>query len=126
MPWAACPVVMHELNELGLLDESAITCMGPLPEYIVNCTKPADGEVCRKHDNPFSKVGALRVLHGNIAPDGGIVKKSAVDPSMLTHTGPAVASIARKRLVRRFSLAKLSRRRGRYSLRGPEGRPGHA
>ena len=83
------PVVMHELNELGLLDESAITCMGPLPEYIVNCTKPADGEVCRKHDNPFSKVGALRVLHGNIAPDGGIVKKSAVDPSMLTHTGPA-------------------------------------
>ena len=49
---------MHELNELGLLDESAITCMGPLPEYIANCTKPADGEVCRKHDNPFSKVGA--------------------------------------------------------------------
>ena len=83
------PVVMHELNELGLLDESAITCMGPLPEYIANCTKPADGEVCRKHDNPFSKVGALRVLHGNIAPDGGIVKKSAVDPSMLTHTGTA-------------------------------------
>lgn len=83
------PVVMHELNELGLLDESAITCMGPLPEYIANCTKPADGEVCRTHDNPFSKVGALRVLHGNIAPDGGIVKKSAVDPSMLTHTGPA-------------------------------------
>ena len=83
------PVVMHELNELGLLDESALTCMGTLPEYIKNCTKPADGEVCRTHDNPFSKVGALRVLHGNVAPDGGIVKKSAVDPSMLTHTGPA-------------------------------------
>ena len=83
------PVVMHELNELGLLDESALTCMGTLPEYISNCTKPADGEVCRTHDNPFSKVGALRVLHGNVAPDGGIVKKSAVDPSMLTHTGPA-------------------------------------
>ena len=83
------PVVMHELNDLGLLDESALTCMGTLPEYIKNCTKPADGEVCRTHDNPFSKVGALRVLHGNVAPDGGIVKKSAVDPSMLTHTGPA-------------------------------------
>ena len=83
------PVVMHELNELGLLDKSALTCMGALPEYIKNCTKPADGEVCRTHDNPFSKVGALRVLHGNVAPDGGIVKKSAVDPSMLTHTGPA-------------------------------------
>ena len=83
------PVVMHELAELGLLDNEALTCMGPLPAYIANCTKPADGEVCRTHDNPFSKVGALRVLHGNIAPDGGIVKKSAVDPSMLTHTGPA-------------------------------------
>ena len=83
------PVVMHELAELGLLDNGALTCMGPLPAYIANCTKPADGEVCRTHDNPFSKVGALRVLHGNIAPAGGIVKKSAVDPSMLTHTGPA-------------------------------------
>ncbi len=83
------PVVMHELAALGLLDERALTCMGPLPEYLANCTRGADGEVCRTHDNPFSPVGALRVLHGNIAPDGGIVKKSAVDPSMLTHTGPA-------------------------------------
>ncbi len=83
------PVVMHELNELGLLDTSAITCMGTIPEYIENCTKPADGEVCRTHDNPISEHGALRVLHGNIAPNGGIVKKSAVDPSMYTHTGPA-------------------------------------
>ena len=83
------PVVMHELAELDLLDTSALTCMGTLPEYLTGCTKPADGEVCRTHDNPISPVGALRVLHGNIAPDGGIVKKAAVDPSMLKHTGPA-------------------------------------
>ena len=83
------PVVMHELAELGLLDRSALTCMGPLDEYLRDCTRPADGEVCRAHDNPFSPVGALRVLHGNIAPNGAIVKKSAVDPSMLEHTGPA-------------------------------------
>lgn len=83
------PVVMHELDELGLLDRSALTCMGPLPDYIENCTMPADGEVCRTHDNPFSPVGALRVLHGNLAPNGGIVKKSAVDASMMNHTGPA-------------------------------------
>lgn len=83
------PVVMHELSELGLLDESALTCMGPLPEYLSSCCAPADGEVCRTHDNPFSAQGALRVLHGNIAPDGAIVKKSAVDPSMMKHTGPA-------------------------------------
>ena len=83
------PVVMHELGEAGLLDRNALTVMGTMDEYLANCTKPADGEVCRTHDNPFSKVGALRVLHGNVAPNGGSVKKSAVDPSMLTHTGPA-------------------------------------
>ena len=83
------PAVMHELDELDLLDDSALTCMGPLPEYLMKCTEAADGEVCRRHDDPFSAQGALRVLHGNLAPNGGIVKKSAVDPSMLTHTGPA-------------------------------------
>lgn len=83
------PVVMHELAELGLLDMKALTCMGPMPEYIKDCTKAADGEVCRTHDNPFTKQGALRVLHGNIAPNGAIVKKSAVDPKMMKHTGPA-------------------------------------
>ncbi|WP_432290446.1 dihydroxy-acid dehydratase [Olsenella uli] len=83
------PVVMQELHELGLLDESALTCMGTVPEYLERCGKPADGEVVRSHHNPFSKVGALRVLHGNIAPDGGIVKKAAVDPSMMRHAGPA-------------------------------------
>ena len=83
------PVVMHELDQLGLLDHSAITVVGSFDEYIKNHTKPADGEVCRKHDNPLSPQGALKVLHGNIAPKGGIVKMSAVDPSMYKHTGPA-------------------------------------
>lgn len=83
------PVVMHELAELGLLDESALTCMGPLPEYLKDYTKAADGEVCRTHENPFTKQGALKVLTGNLAPNGAIVKKSAVASEMLTHTGPA-------------------------------------
>lgn len=83
------PVVMHELAELGLLDMHALTCMGSMPEYIKDCTKAADGEVCRLHDNPFSKEGALRVLYGNVAPNGSVVKKSAVNPKMMKHTGPA-------------------------------------
>ena len=83
------PAVMHELAQAGRLDYRALTCMGPLDDYLAQCTRPADGEVCRTHDNPFSPVGALRVLHGNLAPNGGIVKKSAVDPAMLTHIGPA-------------------------------------
>lgn len=86
------PVVMAELDRLGLIDRSALTCMGSMGDYLdymhAACAG-ADGEVCRTHDNPFSPSGALKVLHGNIAPDGAIVKKSAVDPSMMTHTGPA-------------------------------------
>ncbi|HIW76348.1 MAG TPA: dihydroxy-acid dehydratase [Candidatus Gordonibacter avicola] len=86
------PVVIAELDKLGLIDCSAITCMGKMGEYLdymaAHCAG-ADGDVVRAYDNPFSPVGALRVLHGNLAPDGAIVKKSAVDPSMLTHTGPA-------------------------------------
>ena len=83
------PAVMGELGRLGLLDESALTCMGPLPEYLKSCCPPADGEVCRTGENPYSGVGALKVLYGNLAPDGSVVKKAAVDPSMLRHTGPA-------------------------------------
>lgn len=83
------PVVMHELAELGLLDMDALTCEGPMRDYIDGCTHAADGEVCRTHDNPFTPEGALRVLYGNIAPDGAIVKKAAVAPSMMKHTGPA-------------------------------------
>lgn len=85
-------VVLEALDELGLIDRNALTCMGPMGTFLSDArargVKP-DGEVCRTADNPFSAQGALRVLHGNIAPDGGIVKKSAVDPAMLTHTGPA-------------------------------------
>ncbi len=83
------PVVMHELYELGLLDMEALTCMGTMDEYIKDCTKAADGVVCRTHDNPIAAQGALRVLHGNIAPNGAIVKKAAVNPTMMKHTGPA-------------------------------------
>ncbi len=83
------PVVMHELAELGLLDMDALTCKGPMADYIRDCTHAADGDVCRTHDNPITPEGALRVLHGNIAPNGAIVKKAAVDPKMMKHTGPA-------------------------------------
>ena len=89
MPWVVCRSSCTSSMSWGFSMSPPLPAWAPLPEYIKNCTKPADGEVCRTHDNPFSKVGALRVLHGNVAPDGGIVKKSAVDPSMLTHTGPA-------------------------------------
>ena len=68
------PVVIAELAKLGLIDESATTCMGSMAEYLAHMNEQcigADGEVCRTFENPFSEAGALRVLHGNIAPDGG-------------------------------------------------------
>ena len=85
-------VVLEALDTLGLIDRSALTCLGPMGAFLDQARARGvgpDGEVCRTPDKPFSAFGALRVLHGNIAPGGGIVKKSAVDPSMLTHTGPA-------------------------------------
>ena len=124
------PVVMAELDRLGLIDRSALTCMGPMGDYLdylhAACAG-ADGEVCRTHDNPFSPSGALKVLHGNIAPDGAIVKKSAVDPSMMTHTGPARVLRQRGGGLRRHQRREdCGGRRGGHPLRGAEGRPGHA
>lgn len=84
--------VLAELDKLGLIDRGAITCAGTMGAYLDGLAASgvcADGEVCRTHDNPFSVAGALRVLYGNIAPDGAIVKKAAVDPAMMRHTGPA-------------------------------------
>ncbi|MEG0759314.1 MAG: dihydroxy-acid dehydratase, partial [Raoultibacter sp.] len=86
------PIVIAELDRLGLIDRSATTCMGPVDAYLdalEEQSRRADGEVCRTFDNPFSASGALRVLYGNIAPDGAVVKKSAVAPEMMKHTGPA-------------------------------------
>ncbi|NGM16622.1 dihydroxy-acid dehydratase [Xiamenia xianingshaonis] len=86
------PVVLAELDKLGLVDRSAVTCMGTMGDYLdymhAHCIG-ADGEVCRRADDPYSPQGALKVLYGNVAPGGAVVKKSAVDPSMLVHTGPA-------------------------------------
>ena len=82
------PVVMRELARLGLLDLSAQTVLGPLNDLVKLMPKP-DGEVCKTGENPFAPQGALKVLYGNLAPNGSVVKRSAVDPSMMTHTGPA-------------------------------------
>lgn len=82
------PAVMGELGRLGLLDERA-HLHGASARVPGEMLPPADGEVCRTGENPYSAQGALKVLYGNLAPDGSVVKKAAVDPSMLCHTGPA-------------------------------------
>jgi dihydroxy-acid dehydratase len=81
--------VMNELNKLGLLHTDCMTVTGKtVGENIAGCIN-LDPEVIRPVENPYSKTGGIAVLRGNLAPDGGVVKRSAVLPEMLVHKGPA-------------------------------------
>ena len=81
--------VLKELENLGLLDTSVMTCTGKtMGENIAN-VKNLDEEVIRKPENAFGKTGGIAVLKGNLAPDGCVVKRAAVAPEMLVHEGPA-------------------------------------
>ena len=81
--------VLKELEGLGLLDTSVITCTGKtLKENILGALN-LDPEVIRKPENAFGKTGGIAVLKGNLAPDGCGVKRAAVASEMLVHEGPA-------------------------------------
>lgn len=81
--------VMNELDSLGILDTTGITCTGKtIKENIAGCVN-LDPEIIRPVDNPYMKTGGIAVLKGNIAPDSCVVKAAAVAPEMMTHTGPA-------------------------------------
>ncbi len=81
--------VMNELNKLGLLDLDCITVTGKTVGENIAHAYNRNPEVIRPVENPYSKTGGLAVLSGNIAPEGGVVKQSAVAPEMLVHEGPA-------------------------------------
>ncbi len=81
--------VLKELSKKNLLNLDVLTCTGKtLGENIADAVN-LDNTVIRDIDNPFSATGGIAVLHGNLAPDGGVVKRSAVLPEMLVHEGPA-------------------------------------
>ncbi len=80
--------IIGELGRTGHLDMSALTCHGTMAEWVASCP-PVDGEVVRSVDNAYSPDGGLKVMRGSLAPDCGVVKKSAVDPGMWQHSGPA-------------------------------------
>ncbi len=81
--------VMNELNKKGLLYTDLITVTGKtVLENIKNCVNK-DPEIIRPIDNPYSVTGGIAVLKGNLAPDSGVVKRSAVVPEMMVHEGPA-------------------------------------
>lgn len=81
--------VMHELSKKGLINENCITVTGKtVGENIKNCVN-LNTNVIRPVEEPYSETGGIAVLRGNLAPDGSVVKRSAVAPEMLVHEGPA-------------------------------------
>ena len=81
--------VMKQLADAGLINTECMTVTGKtIGENIANAVNK-DPSVIRPMDNPYTKTGGLAVLKGNLAPDGSVVKRSAVVPEMLVHEGPA-------------------------------------
>ena len=81
--------VMNELNKLGLLHTECMTVTGKTVGENIAKAKNLNPEVIRPVENPYSTTGGLAVLKGNLAPDGSVVKRSAVVEEMLVHEGPA-------------------------------------
>lgn len=81
--------VMNELNKKGLIRKNCMTVTGKtIGENIEGCIN-LNPEIIRPIDNPYSETGGIAVLRGNLAPEGSVVKRSAVLPEMLVHEGPA-------------------------------------
>ena len=81
--------VMNELNKKGLIHTDCMTVTGKtIGENIAGCEN-LDPEVIRPIEDPYSETGGIAVLKGNLAPEGSVVKRSAVLPEMLVHEGPA-------------------------------------
>ena len=81
--------VMAELTKAGLLDTSVLTCTGKTLAENLEGVVNRDTNLIRPIENPYTKTGGIAVLKGNLAPDGCVVKQSAVAPEMLVHEGPA-------------------------------------
>ncbi len=81
--------VMKELTGKNLLNLDCMTCTGKTVGENIQDARNMNPEVIRPLDNPYSETGGLAALKGNLAPDSGIVKRSAVVPEMMVHQGPA-------------------------------------
>ena len=81
--------VMNELSKNDLINLDLITATGKTQGENIKNIRVLDYKVIRSIESPYSKTGGIRILRGNLAKDGAVVKKSAVLPEMLVHTGPA-------------------------------------
>ena len=117
--------VMAELTKANLLDTSVLTCTGKtLAENLAGVVN-RDPEIIRPLEDPYSKTGGIAVLKGNLAPDGCVVKQSAVAPEMMVHTGPARVFDAEEDAIAAIYAGKITAGDVvviRYE--GPKGGPG--
>jgi len=83
------PAVMKELSENNLINTDAVTVSGKRIKDIISSARICDRDVIRSLSSPYSPEGGIAVLRGSLAPDGAVVKQSAVSPSMMKFTGTA-------------------------------------
>ena len=117
--------VIKELEDAGLFDGTAMTVSGVTQAERVKNARVLDERVIRPLSAPYSKTGGLAILKGNLAKEGAVVKKSAVDPAMLRHSGPARVFDSEEAAMEAISTGKIVKGDVvviRYE--GPKGGPG--
>ena len=117
--------VMNELSKKNLLKLDTITVTGQTLGENIKDTPVLDNEVIRPIDNPYSETGGIAVLKGNLAVDGSVVKRSAVAPEMLKHSGPAKVFESEEEAISAIYAGKIEKGDVvviRYE--GPKGGPG--
>jgi dihydroxy-acid dehydratase len=117
--------LLNEVDKKGLVDKSVMTVTGLTVGENISQTPVQNYEVIRSVDNPYSQSGGLAILFGNLASDGAVVKKGAVDPEMMQHEGPARVFDSEEEAVEAILSNKISAGDVvviRYE--GPRGGPG--
>ncbi len=117
--------VMMELDKKGLLDTSVMTCTGKTLAENLEGVVNRDTSLIRPIHNPYSADGGIAVLKGNLAPEGCVVKRSAVAPEMMRHQGPARVFNSEEEAIEAIYAGKIAAGDVvviRYE--GPKGGPG--
>lgn len=117
--------VLKQLEEGGLIDGSVMTVAGKTMHEVIADARNTDPEIIRPLSNPYSSYGGLAILKGNLAMEGCVVKKSAVDPKMYVHTGKARVFNSEEEAMEAISTNRINKGEVvviRYE--GPKGGPG--